>query len=357
MANSKFNNCKISGVVTVVPEDVRCIDDEVHLYGGNEKQIARIKRAIGLDKRHVTDGSTTTLDLCVEAAEQLILGLKIDKETIDGVIFVTQTPDYFQPSNAAIAHGRLMLPVNTASFDISLGCSGYVYGLWMAHMMIASQTCKKVLLLAGDTLSKCVNKRDRATAPLFGDAGSATLIEYTQVETESYFSLHTNGAGYNHILQPAGGFRRPSSVETAIETADEEGNYRCENDLAMNGGEVFNFSIKTEPPAIKEILEFAKQNISDVDYVVFHQANKYIITNISKRLKLPMDKVPCETVSKYGNQSSASIPCTINDSLGFDLSANKRRLILSGFGVGLSWASAIVNLEGAYYPPVSIYKK
>ncbi len=339
-----------------MPEGVRCIDDEVHLYGGNEKQIARIKRAIGLDKRHVTDESTTTLDLCIDAAKKLILGLGIEKEEIDGIVFVTQTPDHVQPSNAAIAHGKLKLSTDAASFDIGLGCSGYVYGLWMAHMMVASQTCKKVLLLAGDTLSKCVNKRDRATAPLFGDAGTATLIEYSEVGTESYFSLHTNGAGYHHILQPAGGFRKPSTAETAVEIIDEEGNHRSENDLAMNGGEVFNFSIKTEPPAIKEILEFAKQDIDDVDYVVFHQANKYIITNIAKRLKLSMDKVPCETVSKYGNQSSASIPCTINDALASELETGHKRLILSGFGVGLSWASAIVDLEGVYCPPVSIYQ-
>ena len=356
MANSKFKNSKISGVVTVVPEEVRCIDDEVHLYGGNEKQVARIKRAIGLDKRRVTNESTTTLDLCVEAAEKLISGLDIKKEDVDGVIFVTQTPDHIQPSNAAIVHGKLELSTNAASFDVSLGCSGYVYGLWMAHMMIASQTCKKVLLLAGDTLSKCVNKRDRATAPLFGDAGTATLIEFSEVKIDSFFSLHTNGAGYHYILQPAGAFRIPHSAETAVEKVDEEGNHRSDNDLAMNGGEVFNFSIKTEPAAIKEILEFSDHHIDDVDYVVFHQANKYIITNIAKRLKLSMDKVPCETVSKYGNQSSASIPCTINDALSHDLLGNNRRLILSGFGVGLSWASAIVNLEGIYCPPVSIYK-
>ena len=215
----------------------------------------------------------------------------------------------------------------------------------------------KVLLLAGDTLSKCVNKRDRSTAPLFGDAGTATLIESSEQDCLSYFSLHTNGAGAQHIMQPAGGFRKPSTVETAVEVVDEDGNYHSENDLAMNGGEVFNFSIKTEPAAIKEILEYAEQDIDVIDYVVFHQANKYIITNIAKRLKLSMDKVPCQTVSKYGNQSSASIPCTINDALNQELLGQNKRVILSGFGVGLSWASAIINLENIYCPPVSIYNK
>jgi 3-oxoacyl-[acyl-carrier-protein] synthase-3 len=357
MALSKFKKTKISGIVTVVPSKIKCIDDEVELYGGNEKQITRIKRAVGLDKRHVTDQSTTALDLCVDAAEKLISGLELDRESIDGVIFVTQTPDHIQPSNAAIVHGKLNLSTNAASFDVSLGCSGYVYGLWMSNMMIASQTCNKVLLLAGDTLSKCVNKRDRSTAPLFGDAGTATLVEASELDSLSYFSLHTDGAGAKHIIQPAGGFRNPSTVDTAIETLDSDGNYRCENDLAMNGAEVFNFSIKTEPAAINEILEYANQDIDAIDYVIFHQANKYIITNIAKRLKLSMDKVPCETVSKYGNQSNASIPCTINDALNEELSVQNKLVILSGFGVGLSWASAIVNLENIYCPPVSIYNK
>jgi 3-oxoacyl-[acyl-carrier-protein] synthase-3 len=357
MALSKFKNSKISGVVTVVPSTVRCIDDEIELYGGNEKQIDRIKRAIGLDKRCITDESTTTLDLCVDAAEKLISGLDLDRESIDGVIFVTQTPDHFQPSNAAIVHGKLSLNTNAASFDVSLGCSGYVYGLWIANMMIASQTCKKVLLLAGDTLSKCVNKRDRSTAPLFGDAGTATLIETSELDNFSYFSLHTDGSGAKYIIQPAGGFRKPNSIESAVETINDEGNYRCENDLAMNGGEVFNFSIKTEPAAINEILRYAEQDIDEIDYVIFHQANKYIITNIAKRLKLPMDKVPCETFSKYGNQSSASIPCTINDILSENQELQNKRVILSGFGVGLSWASAIINLDSMYCPSVSIYNK
>lgn len=357
MANTKFKNVKVSGIVTVVPQIEKSIDDEIELYGGNEKQIERIKKAIGLDKRRVTDKETTSVDLCHQAANQLVEGLKINRSEIDGLIFVTQTPDHFQPSNAAIVHGRLGLEKNCASFDINLGCSGYVYGLWMAHMMVASGTCSKVLLLAGDTISKYVNPKDRATAPLFGDAGSATLIEKTDVDQEAFFSLHTDGTGQEFIKVPAGGFRCPSSPATAIATEDAEGNWRSQNDIYMNGGEVFNFSIKTEPAAITEILEYSQKTIDDIDHVVFHQANKYIITNIAKRLKLPLDKAPCDTVSKYGNQSSASIPSTINDALGELASSSKQQLVLSGFGVGLSWASAVVSVEKIYCPTIQIYAK
>ena len=357
MANTKFNRARITGISTVVPNNVKSIDDEIDLYGGNLKQIARIKSAIGLDTRRVVDEETTSLDLCHYAAEVLINGMLINRSDVDGLVFVTQTPDHFQPSNAAILHGRLGLETYCASFDVNLGCSGYVYGLWMAHMMIASGTCKKVLLLSGDTISKYVNLRDRSTAPLFGDAGSATLVEKTVRELTSYFSLHTDGSGNDFIKVPAGGFRSPSTPLTATEYKDTEGNWRSQNDLYINGGEVFNFSINTEPAAINEILEYSNKTISQIDYVVFHQANKYIITNIAKRLKLPLEKAPCETVGKFGNQSSASIPATINDALNELVAKSNKKLILSGFGVGLSWASAIVELENIYCPTVQIYNK
>lgn len=160
MANAKFHSAKIIGIATVVPPTIKCIDDEVHLYGGNEKQIARIKKAIGLDKRHVVSDGTTSLDLCMAAANKLLGDSEVDKSLIDGVIFVTQTPDHFQPSNAAIVHGKLGLSTSAAAFDVSLGCSGYVYGLWLAHMMVQTGSCNNVLVLAGDTLSRCVNPRD-----------------------------------------------------------------------------------------------------------------------------------------------------------------------------------------------------
>ncbi|MUK49020.1 3-oxoacyl-[acyl-carrier-protein] synthase III C-terminal domain-containing protein [Aliivibrio fischeri] len=342
MPNSYFRTAKITNIITVVPPTIKCIDDEIDLYGGNEKQIARIKKAIGLNKRHVVEPGTTALDLCLAASNELFSQSAIDKESIDAVIFVTQTPDHFQPCNAAILHGKLGLKTTTASFDVTLGCSGYVYGLWLAHMMVEAGGCNNVLLVAGDTLSQCTNKNDRATAPLFGDAGSATLIQKSTVQTQSYFSLHTDGSGFGHIIQPAGAFRLPTSAETKIVTHDDDGNYRCDENLQMNGAEVFNFSIKVEPTAITEILEFSKKSMGEVDYFFFHQANQYIISNIARRLKLDKDKAPSDIVSKYGNQSSASIPCAICETLSNE--NNKHDVVLSGFGVGLSWASAVVSL-------------
>lgn len=203
-----------------------------------------------------------------------------------------------------------------------------------------------MLLLAGDTLSRLVHPEDRTVAPLFGDGGSATLIERAASAQGAWFSLGTDGKGAPHLIVPAGGARMPASEATKIPRKDEDGNIRCDENLLMNGGEVFNFSIQVEPTAIREILEFAGMEMAAVDHFVFHQANRYILGNIAKRLKLELSKVPMQTVERYGNQSSASIPCAICGELGDLLRGeSSRKLVLSGFGVGLSWASALLSMK------------
>lgn len=343
MPKAHFKKSRIQGIVTAVPAKTKSIDDEVELYGGQPEQIERIKKTIGLHERRVVDEGVTAGDLCEQAARRVLEGCRVDAAEIDAIVMVTQTPDYFQPATACVLHGRLGLKEDCAAFDVNLGCSGYVYALWLAGMMIESGSCAKVLVLAGDTISRCVNPRDRALAPLFGDAGSATLI--TEGESESWFSLKTDGKGFEHLIVPAGAFREPSTGETRREETDGEGNVRSREQLRMNGAEVFNFSIKVEPKAIREILEFAGKTVEEVDHLVFHQANKYIISNIARRLKVSLDKVPCATVEKYGNQSCASIPGTICDCLGEKARETQLRLVLSGFGVGLSWASCFVTFD------------
>jgi 3-oxoacyl-[acyl-carrier-protein] synthase-3 len=306
-----------------------------------------------LSERRVAAKGTTAADLCGDAADKLLSAFMGIAGNINALICVTQTPDHFQPCNAAVLHGNLGLPSNCIAFDINLGCSGWVVGLYIASLMLESGGCENVLLVAGDTLSHCVNPRDRAVAPLFGDAGSATLL--AKGGCESWYSLHTDGSRHNCIKMPAGAFRQRSSSETRIEHVRADGSVRSAEDLHMDGAEVFNFSIKEEPLAVKEILEYAGRTAEEVDYVVFHQANKYIIGNIARRLGIPMTKVPSATVEKYGNQSSASIPCTICDALGSMASNDGLTLLLSGFGVGLSWASAIFSAMPAFYTSVTTY--
>lgn len=346
MPRSSFTRGRIAGIFTVYPQIQRRIDDDLALFGGDRVQLDKLKKTIGLDTRYVVDATTTAADLCERSAIRLFASLGTDRAKIDALVMVTQTPDYLQPATAASLHGKLGLSEDCAAFDVNLGCSGYVYGLWLAFMMVECGGCESVMLLAGDTMSRCVNPRDRAVAPLFGDAGSATLVTRATEPSPAHFCLHTDGKGAAHIMIPAGGFRMPRSAATAEETTDEHGNVRSFDDFAMNGAEVFNFSIKVEPAAITEILAFAGKRADEVDYLVFHQANRYIISNIMRRLKLPIEKAPSGTVEKYGNQSSASIPATICDSsIAAEVRDGARALVLSGFGVGLSWASCSLRLD------------
>ena len=342
MPKASFSAAGITGIVTCVPRNERRIDDDLELLGGNVAQLERIKTVIGLDRRRIVPEGVTALDLCEQAARELLSAGGEGKVAPDGLVFVTQTPDHFQPANAAVLHGRLGLPEDCAALDVNLGCSGYVYGLWLAHQMIESGGCTKVLLLAGDTMSRCVNPRDRSVAPLFGDAGSATLIE-KRAGPCAFFSLKTCGRGARTIMIPAGAFRERPCEGASTVTVDTAGNARSRMDLHMDGGEVFNFSIRVEPPAVDDICRFAGVPLSEVDAFVFHQANRYIISNIARRLKVPLAKAPADTVAKYGNQSSASIPCTICDALGEELRSMTKKLVMSGFGVGLSWATCLLE--------------
>jgi len=355
MARAHFQHAKISALSTSVGPVVKRIDDEIEFYGGNAAQLERIKKTIGLNERRVVQFGTTTADLCLHATRRLIAGGGLDIAAVDGLVFVTQTPDYIQPCNAALLHGRLGLSKDCAAFDVNLGCSGFVYGLYLANLMVEAGGCHNVLLMAGDTISLCVNPRDRAVAPLFGDAGSVALIKRSEEMELSWFALHTDGLGFDHIIVPAGGFRRPHSPDTSFERSYTDGNYRAPENLHMNGAEVFNFSIKEEPPAIRELLDFARIGTADVDHFIFHQANRYIIGNIARRLKIPLGKAPSQTVERYGNQSSASIPCTICDAIAGEVRSSSRRLVLSGFGVGLSWASCLLSLGPLAYCQLNTY--
>lgn len=354
MAKGCFTKAKIAGIVTCVPENSKNIDDELEtLYDGNQKQLERIKKTVGLSVRHVVKGDTTTSDLCEMAANRLLDGMNIDRNSIDTLIFLSQTPDFFQPSTAAYLQGVLGLPQTCAVFDVNQGCSGYIYALWLAFMMIQTNSCENVLVLVGETLSKTVNKNDSNVAPIFGDAGTATLV--SKGEESSYFSLHADGKKFDAIMQ-LGAFRKPSKDvinEKILSTSSK----RELGDLYMDGAEVFNFSITKEPEAIREMLEISNSTAEDIDYFVFHQANNHIVKNIARRAKLPIEKIPLGTIGRYGNQSSASIPGAICDMLKDEVSSKRLELVISGFGAGLSWATCKLTLDNIYCLDIIHYKE
>ncbi len=354
MTEAIIKDIKIQGIATVVGNISENIEQLGHLYD-DKKKLNRLKEDIGLNQICKVDNKTTSLDLCLAASEKLLKEMDLNVNEIDTLIFVTQTPDYFLPSNAAVVHKKLSLDKNCACFDINHGCSGYVYGLWLAYSIMASGMSKKILLLAGDTMSRAVNEKDKSSRPLFGDSGTATLIEKSPNYSKSYFTLNTDGSGNESIIIPGGGFRHPHSSENKVEYKDIDGNIKSLNNLHMNGSKVFNFAIKRVPESVLRVLNLSGLKHSDIDYYLFHQPNKFVIEKIINKIKIDEMKVPRETVGTYGNQGPASIPSTISDALNMEVGNKRKKLLLCGFGTGFSWASAILDLEKIYCPKIERY--
>jgi 3-oxoacyl-[acyl-carrier-protein] synthase-3 len=339
-----FRHARVVGIDVCPGPVVRHLEEDAAGWSADANQVEKLRRAIGVESRWVAPPGVTALDLCETAARRLLSGCGQEAAGLDGVICVTQCPDHFQPCNANILHGRLGLPKAAAAFDVNQGCSGWVYGLYLAFLMVEAGGCQRVLLLAGDTVTQSIHPGDRTVVPLFGDAGSATLIERTEAESPAWFSLCSDGQGWEAITIPAGGYRRPRTAETGLATVAEDGSRRSADDLFMNGIEVFNFTLREEPRAVQELLAYAGRNLDTVDHLVFHQANRIILQTLALRLKVPMSKVPCRTLADYGNQSSASIPGTLCHDLGARLRQESAAVLCSGFGVGLSWASCLLTL-------------
>jgi 3-oxoacyl-[acyl-carrier-protein] synthase-3 len=267
---------------------------------------------------------------------------KIDVSTIDVLLFLSQTPDYKIPATAPLLQDRLGLPNTTASLDLNLACSGYVYGLSTAFAYASQQGINRVLLLVGETFSKITSPYDKVNWPLYGDAGTATLIEKGDYY-DSYFELMTDGSGSKALIIPAGECRNPTTVENLQITEREDGNKRSDHQIYMDGMDVFNFTLRVVPKAIKNMLAALSIQADDIDYFMFHQANKFMIDFIVKKLKIDTAKVPY-CIDRFGNTSSASIPLTIVSELAGKIRENEK-IILCGFGAGLSWGTVYTELK------------
>lgn len=339
MSFLKFNGVGVTALSGAVPRTI--IDNYKYTQYFPEDQVKEVVDKVGIYERRFADENTCSSDLCYAACEQLIADNNIDRNEIDMLIFISQTPDYRMPATSVLLQNRLGLPNSTIAFDINLGCSAFLYGLCTAFSFLQNQNMRKVLILDGETRSKVYSPKDRRTAFLFGDGGIAALVERDEKFGESYFSLNSDGSRGDLIKINGGGYRMPSSIETLREkVVDEYGNIRNEEQGYMNGGDVFNFVIREIPRDIKKTAEWAGVDIHAMDYYVFHQANNFINSYLAKKLKLDVSKIP-STIERYGNTSSVSIPLTIVDKLKNEMGGNKQ-LMLSAFGVGMTWATAFV---------------
>ena len=340
MANLKFCGVGIHSIAACVPSQVETNESLEYLIPMED--LRKTIDNIGIREKRIADKDVCASDLCQRAAEKLIEDNAIDKGSIQALIFVSQTADYHQPATAPILQHRLGFSKSTLSFDINLACSGYVYGLSVAYSLCSQMGCDRVLLLVGETMSKITSEYDRESKPLFGDAGTATLIEKGEYG-KSFFSLNSDGSGAEVMMIPAGGFRSPASIEAFEMTEDEKGNRRNGFQFRMDGMDVFNFGMRVEPKDIKGLLSFAGVAMEDIDLLIFHQANKFMTDFFAKRLKIDLGKVPY-SLDRYGNTSSASIPLTIVSELSGNF-PERKNVILSGFGAGLSWGSVLMSLS------------
>lgn len=330
MAKTSLTGARIAGIATAVPETVIHNADMTELF--SPRELRKVIGMVGIQSRHVSDGMQCSTDLCLAAAGDLLQQLDWNPASVDALLMVTQSPDYLLPSSSCLLHRDLGLGENCAAFDVGLGCSGYPYGLWLANMMVAGGQCQRVLMLHGETPSLFADPEDRSTALLFGDAGSATAIEASPRSNATWhYNLKTNGKGYEALIIKAGGFRERHS-------SDPSRYY-----VSMNGPQLFTFTSQQVPKLIEETLALAGQGTEAVDHFIFHQANRFITRHIARKVNIPDSKVP-STIETYGNTGGASVPLTITRGVQ-QIDRNGTCLMALGYGVGLSWGSALFTMD------------
>lgn len=335
MALSTLHNVRFAGIASCVPR--RILDNLLDCPPQLKSERERLVRNIGIQNRRICNEWQCFSDLAFDATQKLLDSLQWQREEIDALIVITQSPDYVSPSTAIILQDRLGLPQTAIAFDVNLGCSGYPFGLHLLGSMIAAGGIKKGLILVGD---KCASVQD----PLFSDAGTATALEFDASAPPMHFDLNSDGSGYKAIMMPAGGHREPFGPEHLIPTRDDNGLKQWPGAFHLDGPAVLSFSTQRVPPAVTRLLEYANTPKDAVDYFVFHQANRMINDTIRKKLGLSVEKVP-STLHDFGNTSGASLPITITARLREALSGQSKRLLLSGFGIGLSWGSCLLEVD------------
>ena len=347
MSNSKFKHVKIAGFLTVVPDNPIKIDEEIRFYNNDPKKLERNKKILGLDTRYVLKEGITCLDLCEEAAKNLIEELGINKDTIDGVVVTSNCHEYCSPADACIIHGRLNLRPDCNCFDISgLSCSSYVYSLMTVSSLIESGVMKRCLLLAGDMNSIHSDVRNRNSNMLYSDAGSATILEYSKQEICSWYDTGTDGKGWNKIITPASGATFPVRKDIAdIEVTDNEGNVWHLWDEILKGFDIFQFTMNAAPTSIKKLLKYSGKTVEDIDFFPMHQANGQIVKTVAMHSGIPRGKYSNETFTKYANCGAPSVLSNLCDALQ---GKKGKDVMLVSFGVGLSWGCCIINIENAF---------
>jgi len=334
-----YHNKRISGILTVLPKREITFEEEMNNYNFSSAKSLKLKLAMGYNKHRVVDEGTNVSDMCVHGITRLLNEGLLKKEDISALVLVTQSPEHFMPPTSNIIHGKLELDKNVLCMDVNQGCAGFIIGLIQAYMLLEQPSIKKVVLMNADVLSRKVSKRDRNSNPLIGDAACITIVERSLDPCTINAVVNMDGRGAYVLQIPAGGFKMPSTTETAKMKEDTNGNFRSLDNLIMKGDEVFNFVQTEVPPMIEELLEISGKKTEDIDWYLFHQPNKFMLHKLADKIGIPREKMPANIVENFGNASGASIPTNISFNLGDKALINTYNVCFSGFGVGLTWAA------------------
>jgi len=300
----------------------------------------KIEKKIGIRERHIVKNNETALGLALRASQKVFKNY--DKDKVNFLMLCTQSPDYYLPTSACILQNKLGLKRNIGAFDYNLGCSGFVYGLALAKGLILSNIATNILLITSETYTKHIYPKDKINRTIFGDGAAAIIIERSEIEQIGEFVLGTDGNGYKNLIVPNGGLRNRYDP-IAKEMDDSSGSIRTDNNLYMNGPEIFNFTIKAVPKVVSKTLEKNNVTLEGLDYVIFHQANKYMNEYLRKKIGIPKEKYYLNLLNT-GNTVSATIPIAMKDALDNNLIKKEDKVLFVGFGVGYSWGGTIITI-------------
>lgn len=342
--NLKFKNKEIEGILTIIPANEVKFEDEMENYNFSTAKSLKLKMAMGYDKHCIVEDGVCSSDLLIHGLNYLFDNELLKKDEIDALVVVTQSPDYIMPPTSNVVQGKLGLKNDMICLDINQGCSGYIIGLTQAFMLLEQDEINKVAVLNVDILSRKVSKRDRNSNPLIGDGASVTIVKKSEKESVIHGFIKMDGTAAEALIIPAGGFRTPSTLATAEMVEDAAGNFRSLDNLVMKGDDVFNFVQREVPPMIEQLLETSGYTKDKVDYYMFHQPNRFMLQKIADKLGIPYVKMPNNIVSNFGNSSGVSIPTNIGFNIGDEILSKQLNICMAGFGVGLTWASLIMQI-------------
>lgn len=348
--NSIFKQTSVLGVTAAVPKekyDLAALGNE---FG--ENIVSKVLQATGVETVRIAPAGKTASDYCITAADLLLEKMSVSRDEIDGLIFVTQTPDYILPATSAVMQSRLGLRHQVITMDINQGCAGFIYGLFQAYLLVRTGCCKKVLVCVGDTISKYIYPKDKSLRLLMGDAGSAAIVGKSEQENLTAFSFYTDGSKANELIVPVGGARNPRIIgETDRVQEDRNNNLRSLEHLYMNGLEIMNFALGQVGATIDAVLDMIRWKQSQIDLFAFHQANELVLSYMIRVLKLDIKKVPIY-INGFGNTCGATIPVMLS-SIPLQSFNQGKKSVLCGFGVGLSCAAMATSLQMTrFFKPV-----